>query len=70
MKPITIFIDGICFTDITLKPNRINNILTVDIYRYGTRITSYSPDQHILHFFMESKEEGKSYYLASKRVWE
>ena len=70
MKPINIFIDGICFTDVTLEPDRIEDILTVDIYKNGTRITSYSPDQHILHFMMDSKSAGKIYCLASKKVWE
>ena len=69
MEPINIFIDGICIAGVTLEKSGVD-FPVIDIVRDGTYITSYSPDQHILHFFMENKEEGKSYYLASKRVWE
>ena len=69
MEPINIFIDGICIAGVTLEKSGID-FPVIDIVRDGNYITSYSPDQHILHFFMENKEEGKSYYLASKRVWE
>ena len=69
MEPINIFIDGICIAGVTLEKSSVD-FPVIDIVRDGNYITSYSPDQHILHFFMENKEEGKSYYLASKRVWE
>ncbi|MCI6458084.1 hypothetical protein ACTM9W_12130 [Clostridium sp. HCP1S3_A12] len=69
MEPINIFIDGICIAGVTLEKSGVD-FPVIDIVRDGNYITSYSPDQHILHFFMENKEEGKSYYLASKRVWE
>ena len=69
MEPINIFIDGICIAGVTLEKSGID-FPVIDIVRDGNYITSYSPDQHILHFFMENKGEGKSYYLASKRVWE
>ena len=69
MEPINIFIDGICIAGVTLEKSGVD-FPVIDIVRDGNYITSYSPDQHILHFFMENKEEGKSYYIASKRVWE
>ena len=69
MEPINIFIDGICIAGVTLEKSGVD-FPVIDIVRDGNYITSYSPDQHILHFFMENKEEGKSYYLASRRVWE
>lgn len=69
MEPINIFIDGICIAGVTLEKSGVD-FPVIDIVRDGNYITSYSPEQHILHFFMENKEEGKSYYLASKRVWE
>ena len=69
MEPINIFIDGICIAGVTLEKSGVD-FPVIDIVRDGNYITSYSTEQHILHFFMESKEEGKSYYLASKRVWE
>ena len=69
MEPINIFIDGICIAGVTLEKSGVD-FPVIDIVRDGNYITSYSPDQHILHFFMDNKEEGKSYYLASKRVWE
>lgn len=69
MEPINIFIDGICIAGVTLEKSGVD-FPVIDIVRDGNYITSYSPEQHILHFFMEGKEEGKSYYLASKRVWE
>ena len=69
MEPINIFIDGICIAGVTLEKSGVD-FPVIDIVRDGNYITSYSPDQHILHLFMENKEEGKSYYLASKRVWE
>lgn len=69
MEPINIFIDGICIAGVTLEKSGAD-FPVIDIVRDGNYITSYSPEQHILHFFMENKGEGKSYYLASKRVWE
>ena len=69
MEPINIFIDGICIAGVTLEKSGVD-FPVIDIVRDGNYITSYSPEQHILHFFTESKEAGKSYYLASKRVWE
>ena len=51
MEPINIFIDGICIAGVTLEKSGVD-FPVIDIVRDGNYITSYSPDQHILHFFI------------------
>ena len=67
MKPITVFIDGICLTDITLKKDLDSEYNSINLYKKDNYITSFFPEQHLLH---RIKRLDNAYALEKRRVWE
>lgn len=67
MKPITVFIDGICLTDITLKKDLDSEYNSINLYKKDNYITSFCPEQHLLH---RIKCLDNAYALEKRRVWE
>ena len=67
MKPITVFIDGICLTGITLKKDLDIENPVINLFKNDNYVTSFHPEQHLLH---RIKCLDNAYALEKRRVWE